>query len=365
MAPTLTARVRRQVCDVDFAIDTDRAPVTVLFGPSGAGKTTLLRCLAGLDRPERGSLVQFGDQTWDTDGRHLPTRHRRIGYLFQDHALFPHLSVAGNVGYGLHRLPRRQRPARVRAALAAAGAAHLLGRATIGLSGGEAQRVALARAIAPAPRLLLLDEPLSALDTPTRERLGGELRRLLLATGVPAVIVTHDRAEAMTLGDRIAVMIEGRLHQHGPVDEVFNRPATAEVATVVGIDTILTGKVTGQHGDLTHVEVAGQTLRAAPHPALAVGEGVLVCIRGDDIALELPGPRRTTSPRNRLPAIVTAVQPAGPVLRVGLDAGVGLTAYVTRPTGDDLELRPGRRVTAVIKATAIQPIPYPGGAADG
>ncbi|GIJ76167.1 molybdate transport system ATP-binding protein [Micromonospora phaseoli] len=359
MAATLTARIRRHVCDLHLSLDTSLAPVTVLFGPSGAGKTTLLRCLAGLDRPEPGSHIQFGDQLWDAARVYLPTRRRRIGYLFQDHALFPHLSVAGNVGYGLHHLPRRQRPARIRQALAAADAAHLHDRPTRGLSGGEAQRVALARALAPQPQLLLLDEPLSALDTPTRTRLRGDLRRLLLAAGIPTVVVTHDRTEALTLGDHIAVVIDGRLHQHGPVEEVFNRPASAAVAAVVGIDTILTGHVTGHHDDLTHIDVAGHTLHATPHRELNRGDRTLVCIRGDDIALELSDPTRPASPRNRLAAVVTAVHPDGPVLRVTLDAGITLTAYVTRPTGEHLDLRPGRQITAAIKATAVHLIDHP------
>ncbi|MFV2103879.1 ABC transporter ATP-binding protein [Micromonospora sp. LOL_024] len=359
MAATLTARIRRHVCDLYLSLDAGRAPVTVLFGPSGAGKTTLLRCLAGLDRPESGSHIQFGDQLWDAERIHLPTRRRRIGYLFQDHALFPHLSVTGNVGYGLHHLPRRQRSARVRQALADADAAHLHDRPTRGLSGGEAQRVALARALATRPQLLLLDEPLSALDTPTRTRLRGDLRRLLLAAGIPTIVVTHDRTEALTLGDHIAVVIDGRLHQHGPVEEVFNRPVSASVAAVVGIDTILTGHVTGQLGDLTHVDVAGHTLHATSHRDLHPGDRTLVCIRGDDIALELSEATRPASSHNQLAAVVTAVNPDGPVLRVSLDAGINLTAYVTRPTGEHLDLRRGRHVTAAINATAVHLVRQP------
>jgi molybdate transport system ATP-binding protein len=358
MASTLTAQVRRHVVDVSLSVDLTDSPVTVLFGPSGAGKTTLLRCLAGLDRPAAGSRVQLDGQVWDAPGVHVPARRRRIGYLSQDHALFPHLSVVANVAYGLHRMPRTDRAARAGEALAAAGAAHLVERGTRNLSGGEAQRVALARALAPRPQLLLLDEPLSALDAPTRARLRQDLRRLLLAAATPTVVVTHDRTEALALGDRIAVMVAGRLHQFGPIEEVFNRPATIEVAAAVGVETVAGGTVTGREAGLTGVAVAGRTLYAAqPDPAPAVGERALVCIRAEDVALELPGPLRATSPRNHLPAVITSISPDGPLLRVALDAGFPLVAYVTRPTREQLGLRSGSEVTAAVKASVVHLIP--------
>ncbi|MDD9205090.1 ATP-binding cassette domain-containing protein, partial [Georgenia sp. 10Sc9-8] len=190
-------------------------PVTVLFGPSGSGKTTVLRVLAGLDRTPGGRVVMDGT-VWDDGARHhLPARRRRVGYLFQDHALFPHLDVDANVAYGLVGVPRAERAGWVRAALRAADAGHLTGRRVAGLSGGEAQRVALARALAPSPQLLLLDEPLSALDGPTRAHLRAELRRILVAQAVPTVVVTHDRAEALALADRVVVLVDGRVRQTG------------------------------------------------------------------------------------------------------------------------------------------------------
>ena len=363
MATTLTARVRRHILDVELAVDADRAPITVLFGPSGAGKTTLLRCLAGLDRPEPGGHISLAGQGWDGDGVHVPARHRRVGYLFQDHALFPFLDVSGNVAYGLHHLPHRDRPARVRAALEAAGAAHLADRPTRQLSGGEAQRVALARALAPQPRLLLLDEPLSALDGPTRARLRTELRQRLLASGVPTIVVTHDRAEALALGDHIAVLIEGRLRQLGAVPEVFSRPADPLVAEAVDMETIAPGTVTGCADGLASVRTGGVELQAATDQDLAPGAEVLVCVRAEHVALETdPGGHRTSA-RNRLPATISGIMPHGPILRVDLDGAFPLAAYVTYPTRDDLELEPGRLVTAIIKATAIHLVPHPAAAA--
>lgn len=361
MATTLTARVRRHILDVTFTIDVGRNPVTVLFGPSGAGKTTLLRCLAGLDRPERDSHIQLGDEVWDGTGLHVPTRRRHVGYLFQDHALFPHLSVAANVGYGLHGLPRNERPARVAEALDAAGVAHLSDRPARGLSGGEAQRVALARALAPRPRLLLLDEPLSSLDAPTRNRLRTEVRQVLLASRIPTIVVTHDRTEALTLGDHIVVLIAGRLHQAGSIDAVFNRPATTEVAAAVGVETVISGQVTDAREGLLHVGVHGHTLYAAPSgsPVPAVGDRVLVGIRAEDVALELPGSTRATSPRNHFSAVITAIVADGPLLRVSLEAGFPLTSFITRPTRDELQLRPGSSVTAAVKASSVHLIPHP------
>ena len=188
------------------------ASVTVLFGPSGAGKTTILRCVAGLERPDRGT-IRFGDETWFDSARgiDLAPQERRAGLLFQDHALFPHLSVAANVAYGLGDLPAAERRRRVEETLALLRLDGLAERRPAQLSGGEKQRVSLGRVLAPRPRLLLLDEPLSALDAPTREALRGELRRLLSHVARPTLLVTHDRIEALALGDRIAVISDGRL----------------------------------------------------------------------------------------------------------------------------------------------------------
>jgi molybdate transport system ATP-binding protein len=359
MAETVIVRVRRHVLDVDLQMSLAGPPVTVLFGPSGAGKTTLLRCLAGLDRPDSGR-IEVGGEVWDDGGRvFVPARRRRVGLLFQDHALFPHLSVDANVAYGLAGLPRRARPARVARVLAVAGAAHLAGRPVRQLSGGEAQRVALARALAPRPRLLLLDEPLSALDTPTRSRLRTELRQVLLAAGVPSIVVTHDRAEALALGDRIAVIVDGRIHQVDDLPTVFGRPASPAVAAAVGVESTLPGEVREAAGGVARVRVGPHTLNASVEAAgveatVSPGDLVLVCIRAEDVALELPHEPHAASPRNRLPATVSAVTADGTLLRVDLDsAGVPLVSYVTRLAAEDLQLHPGTPVTAVIKTTSV------------
>ncbi|GGG48335.1 sulfate ABC transporter ATP-binding protein [Kocuria dechangensis] len=357
MAPTLSLRLRHQVLDVDLSLPLEAdAPVTVLFGPSGAGKTTLLRCVAGLDAPAPPARVVLDGEVWNEGRRRVNARRRGIGYLFQDHALFPHMGVDANVAYGLTGLPRAERRARTAQALADAGVAHLAGRATRGLSGGEAQRVALARALAVRPRLLLLDEPLSALDAPTRTGLRAGLRAVLASSGTPTLLVTHDRAEALALGDRLVVLVDGRVHQQGPVQEVFSRPATPEVARAVGTENVLSGRVESRAGGLVRVGVAAGALVAPDPGGLVPGGRVLACVRAEDVALETEA-ARAASPRNRVAATVTAIVPEGPLERVELDAGFPLTAYVTRTSRHELGLVPGSRVRAVVKAAAVHLIP--------
>lgn len=361
MAASLTARVSRHIVDVDLVLPLDTsAPVTVLFGPSGAGKSTLLRCLAGLDRPDRDGLIALGGEVWHGPSVHVPARRRQVGYLSQDGALFRHMSVDANVAYGLHRLPRGERPGRVADVLGAVGASHLSGRPARNLSGGEAQRVALARALAPRPRLLLLDEPLSALDGPTRTRLRTELRAILRTWATPVLLVTHDRAEALALGDRIAVIIDGRLHQVDTVERVFSRPATPAAAAAVGVENVVHGEVLRSDGGLAKVSVGEHLLTVVDDAGLRAGAGVLVCVRAEDIALEAGGPAHTlASPRNHLTATVLGITPDGALERVELDAGFPLTAAVTRLAREELDLRPGSTVTAAIKAPALHLIARP------
>jgi len=349
--PWLEAHIRRHVVDAHLRLDTAAGPVTALFGPSGAGKTTVLRTLAGLERT--GGHVHVDGEVWDEGRVFVPPRRRRIGYLFQDAALFPHLDVDANVAHGLGRLPRAHRPDRVAEALAAAGAAHLAGRRVSELSGGEAQRAALARALAPRPRLLLLDEPLSALDTPTRLRLRVELRRVLLAQQIPTVLVTHDRAEALALADSVVVLVDGRVHQHASPQEVFERPADAAVAAVVGVETAVPGAVVGTDDGVCAVRVADRIVHAVPDHPLAAGAGVLVCIRAEDVALYPPDVQPGGSPRNTLPGTVVGVVDEGPLVRVELDCGFALFAHVTRQAARELDLTAGGRAVAVVKTPSV------------
>ena len=257
MADELICHCRKRLrsgfeLDADLRIPLAQSPVTVLFGPSGSGKTTLLRLLAGLDRPDDGVIV-VPRATWFDAARgiHLPPQQRRAGFLFQDYALFPHLTVAANVAYAA---ATARRPA---SSCDAFGLADTGRRQPRAISGGQQQRVALARALAAEPALLLLDEPLSALDAATRAtRTRTELRRmLLLASGVPSIVVTHDRMEAIALGDWMAVMVDGRIRQTGPVQDVFRHPADAQVAESVGVENVLPAEIVGRDRGL--LDVAG------------------------------------------------------------------------------------------------------------
>jgi molybdate transport system ATP-binding protein len=330
-------------------------PVTVLYGPSGAGKSTVLRCLAGLDAPDAG-FIRFGGETWaDAAARRLvPPQRRGVGLVFQEYALFPHLTVADNIGYALRPLGAAARAARVDEVAELLRIADLLPRRPDRLSGGQRQRVALARALAPRPRLLLLDEPLSALDPPTREEVRGELRALLERTGIPAIVVTHDRVEAMALGDRMAVLAEGGVRQVGPVHEVFSEPADLVVARVVGTENVTPARLLERRDGLALLEVEAARIWAVD-PGGLEREGY-ACIRAEDVVLE-PAPTTATSATNELVGTVRGTTAQGPLVRMTIDCGFRLVALVTRASAARLALAPGSRVAALVKAPAIRVVP--------
>lgn len=325
--------------------------VVILFGPSGSGKTTLLRCLAGLEQPDDGSIRFDGERWLDVrEGIVRSPQARALGYMSQDYALFPHCTVAGNLAFGLGTLSRAERHQRITETLKLLHIEDLADRRPAQLSGGQQQRVALARAIVRRPRLLLLDEPLSALDAPTRVRLCGELRGLLERLAIPAMVVTHDWAEALALGDSMVVMNHGRMVQTGTPQEVFTRPLDAEVARVVGVETVLPGRVVEEAEGLVTVEVGGLRLAAIGSEGLA--QDVFVCIRAEDVVLE-PAQSGVTSARNHLLGHVTDIQSVGALAKVRVDCGFLLTALVTRSSLLDLGLQPGVPVKAAVKAGAI------------
>ncbi len=341
------------ICAENLCAGAQSGEVTVLFGPSGSGKTTILRCLAGLDSPDEGR-IEFNGELWFDSASHycLVSRHRRVGFVPQDYGLFPHLTVEENIGYGLRKLGRNERRNRVNRMLTWLGLEGLEGRLPGGLSGGQQQRVVLARAVVWAPQLLLLDEPLAALDVPTRRRLRGELRRWLGQLGIPTLLVTHDQAEALSLGSRIVVLGDGRIEQTGPVGEVFNRPATLSVAQVAGIETVVAGKIRERSEGMATVAVGDATLLALLGDVPPGAEAVYVCIRAEDVVLT----RDTggaSSARNRIPATVASVHLEAPLTRVELNCGFPLKALITRQALEELKLQPGTRVTAWIKAPHV------------
>jgi len=333
------------------------ARTTVLFGPSASGKTTLLRCIAGLERPDAG-CIHFGGKVWFDPEQRIDRspRERGIGYVTQESALFPHLSVRANVEFGLMRMARDDRESRSRKVIDALRIGPLLERRIVGLSGGEKQRIALARALAPRPRVLLLDEPFSALDSPTRVSLRGELRDLLRMDGTPSILITHDRSEAMALADEILVLCAGRVVQRGSAAEVFNFPATAEVAGLVGIETVLEAQCESRLDGLLGFRTNEARLVAVDSGAIEPGEEALLCIRAEDVILT-GAEESASSPRNRLPVRVMQMEPDGAMVRLTLDAGFPLKALLTRQACAELGLEPGSRAWAAIKAPQIHIIP--------
>ena len=311
---------------VDVTLELPDGGVLAVLGPSGCGKSTLLRAVAGLEPPTSGRV------RWD--GRYLagvPTHKRGFALMFQDGQLFNHLTVARNVGYALRlrRLPGAR--ARVAELLSAVGLEGYDDRLPTTLSGGERQRVALARSLAVQPRLLLLDEPLSALDAGLRERLAGDLREVLQAAGTTALMVTHDHEEAFTVADRLAVMRAGRLVQTGPIGEVWRAPADPETALFLGYARVLTGPA------------ARLLLEAAGLPAAAA-----VAVRRSALVAGAVGPlegevvsARVTPEQVRL---VVDVRDLGPVDAVG-------------PLG--VHPGPGERVRLAVEAAKLAPIPAP------
>ena len=223
-------------------LDVRVGEVCALLGPSGCGKTTMLRLIAGLERPDAGTVAVAGREV-DSNGTHIAPEKRSIGMVFQDYALFPHLDVAQNVGYGLSG--RAGRADRVREMLELVGLVELGARMPHELSGGQQQRVALARALAPKPEVLLLDEPFSNLDAALRARVRAEVREILRTAGATAIFVTHDREEALSLADRVAVLWQGRLIQIARPDELYRRPASPEVAAFIGDADLFPGRASG------------------------------------------------------------------------------------------------------------------------
>ncbi|MEZ5382822.1 MAG: ABC transporter ATP-binding protein [Microthrixaceae bacterium] len=273
--------------EVLTGIDLSIAPgeLLALLGPSGSGKTTLLRLIAGLDRPDSGSIT-VGTEVVVGEGRFVRPERRNIGMVFQDWALFPHLTVGGNVGFGLPKGHRKRSP-RIDRALSQVGMAGFEDRAPHTLSGGQQQRVALARALAPQPRVVLLDEPFSNLDAGLRADVRGEVRRTLRAVGVTGVFVTHDRDEAFTLGDRVAVIRDGQIAQVGAPAEVYAAPVDAWVASFLGDANLLAGTVRARRSpagdDAAPRVVTGLGQLALRNGSLPDGAGVTVLIRPESL----------------------------------------------------------------------------------
>ena len=347
-------RLARGGFQLDAALEARAGEILVLIGESGCGKTTFLRLLAGLGSPDSGH-VALGEDVWCDTARGLdrPAHERSCGWVPQDLALFPHLSVEDNVAFGLRsrRLAAATSASRVRAGLEAVGLAEFARRHPRELSGGQQQRVALARALVTEPTLLLLDEPLSALDVRSRAELRAQLARLLRGRAGVTVHVTHDPGEALALGDRIAVMEAGRIVQVGTRDELLRTPRTRFIADFLGIN-LWQGRVSAPGADgLAHfVTASGEFTVRAPG---FVGEAWALVHPGH-VTLSLVASRG--SARNQVAGTVAEITPEPPdgaLLRVRLAADTPLVATLTRESAGALGLAAGTPVCAVFKATEI------------
>lgn len=320
----------------DFRLSVDRLDIAdgeriVVFGSTGSGKTVLLDTLAGLRRPGSGTILVD-----DTDITHLPPERRNVGYVQQGPSLFPHLSVAENIAYGLARLPRSERAPRVAMYAELAGVAGLLGRTPRDLSGGETQRVALARALAVHPRLVLLDEPLSALDAPGREETRAVMRRVFDEVRPTVVHVTHDLDEAIGMADRIVIMAGGRVLQTGGPEEVLFAPTTPEVARLMGARNVLACVVTGDDAVL-------EGGRRIPLRGARSGPAWLV-VRAEDVSIT-PADGSAVGDI-QLPAVVTALEPRSADVLLTLDIGTRLDARIPRREFETPRVAEGDRVIA-------------------
>jgi molybdate transport system ATP-binding protein len=335
--------VRRPGHTLDVRLTAERGDVVAVIGPNGAGKSTLVRALAGVVPLDEGRVVCDGE-TWDAPGLRVDARRRRVGMVFQQGLLFPHLTAVGNVAYGLRSRGVRRRDAEqaARSWLERLGVAELAERRPGQLSGGQAQRVAVARALAADPRLLLLDEPLSALDVGVAMSLRIELARHLAEFDGVSLLVTHDALDAMTVANRVLVIDDGRVAQVGTPAEVARRPATDHVARLVGLN-VLRGASSGTSIRLREGGVLVSSTEAR-------GD-VSACFPPSAVTLTVGEP--SGSARNRWPGAVTSVAPHGSAVRVHVDAAGGLIADVTPASAAQLRLVPGAEVWATVKATEI------------
>jgi iron(III) transport system ATP-binding protein len=278
----------------DVSFDVAEGTLFTLLGPSGCGKTTALRCVAGLERPERGEITVAGRLFFSSERRVcLPANDRGLGMVFQSYAIWPHMNVFDNVAFPLAVAPRRSRPAkqqireRVGRALGLVRLDGLADRPATDLSGGQQQRLALARALVNEPPLLLLDEPLSNLDAKLREEMRFELKRLQHELGITTVFVTHDQAEALVLSDSIAVMRDGRMEQVGTPREIYERPASRFVADFIGAANLIEGRIEGRQPDGLYAVKAGTGLLRASFPAdLSAGTSVTVVVRPEHVRVQ-------------------------------------------------------------------------------
>ena len=341
---------------VTFALDSRfvvEQGITVLYGPSGSGKTTILRSIAGIVVPDEGR-IELGEHVYfdSATETNVPIQRRRIGFVFQDYLLFPHLTAAQNVAYGIGSATAKGRRDRAIELLDLLGIAYASDRRPLQLSGGEQQRVALARALGSDPAILLLDEPLSALDAATRLRLLGEIVELQRKSKIPFLYVTHSPADAVRVGDSALILNAGRVVQAGKPAEVFNAPRDSAVSQAVGNENILVGRVKdhNERDGVSVIDLAACEL-VIPYIALQKTTPVTIGIRSDDIIVSRERIGQTSA-RNLLEGTVKHTVQDGPEVELLTDCGVNLKVRVTVQAFEALGLKPGAKVFLLIKASS-------------
>jgi len=337
----------------DFLLEAEcvcAAGITILFGASGAGKTTLLDCIAGLKTAEAGKITVADRVFFDAErGINVAVEGRGVGYVFQDLALFPHLSAEQNVAYGLNGFARKRRTDEI---LDSFRIAHLRKRKPREISGGERQRVAVARALVIDPCVLLLDEPLAALDAPTKAKMIDDLRAWNRAHGIPIIYVTHSREEVFALGERVLVLENGKIVAQGTPHEVMTAPRQESVALLAGFENIFDAAVVAalEYRGTMRCRIAGSKVELET-PLVRVRSGtplVRVGIRAGDILLATVQPQGLSA-RNVLPGRVLSLEERDMIVVAKVDCGVEMTVHLTLAARDVLELQPGRDVWLVLK----------------
>jgi molybdate transport system ATP-binding protein len=333
----------------DFA-----APVgiTILFGGSGAGKTTVLGCVAGLLRPDTGRIAVGGGVLFDRErSLDMPVVRRNVGYVFQDLALFPHLTAEQNIAYGLGRLAVSERQQRVQAMLEQFRIAHAARRRPAELSGGERQRVALGRSLVTEPRALLLDEPLAALDLPNQLQLIADLRRWNREHQIPILYVTHSQREVFALGERVVVLDKGKIIAQGTPQEVLRAPRQETMAQLAGFENIFDARVLSlhePHGTMTCTLERSAAELEVPLVQAAPGSPLRIAVNAGDILMAVERPRGLSA-RNVLPGSILALEQQGATVHARVDCGVVFQVKLTPSARESLALDVGRPVWLVIK----------------
>lgn len=357
-ATMLIARIRKErrsagassfVLDVSIEVPPG---ITILFGASGAGKSTLLDCVAGLARPDEGRITSGGDVLFDSASQiEIPTPKRRIAYVFQTLALFPHLTAEENVAYGLKDLPEKEKRERVETILKAFRVEKLRNQKPGEISGGERQRIALARSLVTEPRVLLLDEPLTGLDAELKASIVDDLRAWNAAKGIPILYVTHSREEVDALGERVIALDNGRVASAGPPMEVLNAPRRKKLAQAAGFENLLRATVLDlrEADGVMRVRLGDSACEIeVPLGFAAVGSRARVAIRAGDILLATEHPHGLSA-RNVMEGRILSLEQRGAMVVARVDCGVTFIVHITPGAVRTLELSAGRRVWLVLK----------------